>query len=236
MKQNKISYNIALIVFILSIIVTAYSIYRISNTRDKVQVNLNTWEQKSLESFEYTEQKTVNEDKEMLNAIIINREKVKKEENYNKQVLNNMITDKKLFPAKYKERPKQSKVMGKIIISKINESIPIIEGTSDKDLENGAGHYEDSLLPGENGNSIIFGHRDTVFKRLGEVKLKDLITVETSVGKFIYEIVDIRITIPTEEELIKTYNEPILTLITCYPFIYIGHAPKRFVVTAKLKL
>lgn len=127
-------------------------------------------------------------------------------------------------------------IIGKLSIIKTQNVFPIIQGTKKEDLENGAGHFLDSVLPGENGNCIIFGHRDGVFKKLEDVKVGDAIMVETSLGKFIYKVTNLKITSPKESEIIKRYDEGMLTLVTCYPFNYIGSAPERFIVTAKLEI
>jgi len=116
------------------------------------------------------------------------------------------------------------KVTGLLTIEKSKKKVPIVEGTSDEDLKGGAGHYKDSFFPG-----------DGVFLDLKEFKLDDIITIETIKGTFSYKVISTKIVEPKEEEIIKEYDEPILTLVTCYPFNFIGNAPKRFVVTAKLQ-
>lgn len=126
-------------------------------------------------------------------------------------------------------------IIGKLTIERSKKTLPVVEGTSDENLKSGAGHYKGSYLPGESGNCVIFGHRDGVFSNLGEVKINDIITVETDKGKFIYKVIDTKITEPKEEEIIKNYNEPMLTLVTCYPFGYVGAAPQRFIVIAQLQ-
>lgn len=143
---------------------------------------------------------------------------------------------KKSSQAKIIDNAEGSEIIGKLTIVKTKNILPIIKGTRLEDLENGAGHFLDSVLPGENGNCIIFGHRDGVFKKLEDIKVWDEIIVETYLGKFIYKITNLNITSTEESEIIKRYDEPMLTLVTCYPFNYIGSAPKRFLVTAKLQI
>lgn len=144
-------------------------------------------------------------------------------------------TTKEPFKVIIKAKSEDFEIMGKLTIVKTENVFPIIQGTTEEDLKNGAGHYLDSALPGENGNCVIFGHRDGVFKKLEDVKIGDTILVETSLGKFIYKITNLNITSPSESEIIKRYDEQMLTLVTCYPFNYIGSAPKRFVVIAKMQ-
>ena len=132
-----------------------------------------------------------------------------------------------------KPKEKEKNIIGKITI--LQKQIPIIEGTSSLDLENGAAHLKDSVLPGEYGNCAIFGHRDTVFKVLQNLNPGDKIYIETlEKKKFTYEVQNIYIIDPKKEDVVKQYSGEVLTLVTCYPFSYFGDAPKRFVVESNL--
>lgn len=212
MRKRNIKVKISIALLFISIFIMSYASYNIWQGKNKVNKNLKAWEE---------EQKVINQDKLVPQALAI--QETIYEENKEKE---EVVKEKLTF---------NEKLMGKLIVEKTNKAIPIISGTSDEDLEQGAGHYTPSPLPGEEGNSIIFGHRDGVFSVLENTELGDLLLVETSLGKFTYEVVDIRITSPREEELIKSYNDSMITLITCYPFRYVGSAPDRFVVTAKLQ-
>lgn len=165
----------------------------------------------------------VNKNIEILNSI----EKNKSIKSTNSSNQNNNESDKDIY--------NKHGIIGKLTIERTKKALPIVEGTSEENLKSGAGHYKASYLPGENGNCVIFGHRDGVFSNLDEVKINDIITVETDKGKFIYEAIDIKITEPKEEEIIKNYSDPMLTLVTCYPFGYVGAAPQRFIVIAQLQ-
>lgn len=132
------------------------------------------------------------------------------------------------------KKPKIGDVIGSLSIPRINSLIPIIEGTGTKELKRGVGHYVGSVLPGVSDNSVLAGHRDSVFRRLGEVKIGDLITVKNDYGTFVYEVHKIRIVKANDRTVIVPTKDAILTLSTCYPFRFIGNAPKRYVVQAGL--
>jgi sortase A len=131
-------------------------------------------------------------------------------------------------------KPKVGDVIGTLSIPKLKKTITIIEGTGSKELKLGAGHYVGSVLPGVSDNSVLAGHRDSVFRNLGELKLGDLMTVRTSYGTFVYEVHKIRIVNANDRTVIVPTKDAVLTLSTCYPFRFIGNAPKRYVVQAGL--
>jgi sortase A len=125
--------------------------------------------------------------------------------------------------------------VGKIRIPRLDRSIPILEGTGKKELSRGAGHDPASPLPGERGNSILAGHRDTVFRSLDKLQPGDLIEAETAAGRYVYETAAIRIVDEHDEVDLTEEDGEYLTLITCYPFHFVGSAPQRYILTAKLK-
>jgi sortase A len=131
-------------------------------------------------------------------------------------------------------KPKVGDVIGTLSIPKIKKTINIIEGTGTKELKLGVGHYIGSVLPGVSDNSVLAGHRDSVFRNLGQLKIGDLMTVRTSYGTFVYEVHKIRIVNANDRTVIVPTKDAILTLSTCYPFRFIGNAPKRYVVQAGL--
>lgn len=134
----------------------------------------------------------------------------------------------------YLEQPSEGQEIGSISIPKLEISIPVFEGTTEAQLEKGVGHYSGSVLPGENNNSVLSGHRDTVFRRLGEVDEGDVIIVETSAGEFTYRVNKIRIVDADDRTVIVPKPEASLTVTTCYPFTYIGDAPERYVLFGEL--
>lgn len=159
-----------------------------------------------------------------------NIEKADKVNNYSKGISEHNNQD-----VNFDNNINDSNLIGKLVVERTKKVIPLVEGTDDDSLKSGAGHYKDSCLPGEKGNSIIFGHRDGVFSSLADIQINDIITVETRKGRFIYKIINTEVTEPKEEEILKKYDEAMLTLVTCYPFGYIGSAPQRFIVIAQLQ-
>jgi len=131
-------------------------------------------------------------------------------------------------------KPKVGDVIGTLSIPKIKKTINIIEGTGTKELKLGVGHYVGSVLPGVSDNSVLAGHRDSVFRNLGQLKIGDLMTVRTSYGTFVYEVHKIRIVNANDRTVIVPTKDAILTLSTCYPFRFVGNAPKRYIVQAGL--
>jgi sortase A len=90
------------------------------------------------------------------------------------------------------------------------------------------------VLPGEKDNCVLSGHRDTVFAGLGKLKKGDLVIARTSAGAFTYRITGIRIVRSNDRTVIVPTDHAVLTLSTCYPFNYVGNAPKRYVLIADL--
>lgn len=125
-------------------------------------------------------------------------------------------------------------LLGEIAFPSLDQRYAIVEGTGNGPLKLGAGHVPGSPLPGEDGNSVLAGHRDTVFRSLGKLKAGDRIEVETSSGRFAYEVMGRRIVDEDDADAVQASTEPLLTLITCYPFTYVGPAPERLLLTAKL--
>jgi len=131
-------------------------------------------------------------------------------------------------------KPDKGSLIGRLEIPRLKKIIPIYEGTDNEQLKLGAGHYEKSVLPGFPDNSVIAGHRDSVFAKFGTLKLGDKLIVSTDYGNFTYNIVFLRVVNADDRTVIVPTKEAILTLRTCYPFRFIGNATKRFIVTAKL--
>lgn len=128
----------------------------------------------------------------------------------------------------------EGEVIGEIYFPKLDTRAAILAGTGQASLKKGAGHDEGSAAIGSSGNSVLAGHRDTVFRGLGDLEQGDLVELETADGKFIYEITGNRIVDGEARGVIKPSKEAVLTLITCYPFYYVGPAPDRYLLSAKL--
>ena len=129
---------------------------------------------------------------------------------------------------------KLGEIIGIISIPKLSEVYPIVQGTDEQSLKKGVGHYVDSVMPGEMDNSVLSGHRDSVFSKLGRLVVGDLVVIKTSAGTFTYSVTKTRIVMANDRTVIVPTPTATLTLSTCYPFYYIGSAPKRFIVSAQL--
>jgi len=122
----------------------------------------------------------------------------------------------------------------RLTIPKIDFSAVVVEGTTRHSLLLGPGHIKSTAAPGESGNSVITGHRDTFFRHIYELTKGDELVVERSGKIFKYQVTGKKIVQPTDVSVIEPSSEPRLTLITCYPTYYIGPAPERLVVFSKL--
>jgi sortase A len=131
-------------------------------------------------------------------------------------------------------KPKTGEYIGTLAIPRLKRTIEIYEGTSNAVLKKGAGHYTKSVLPGFANNSVIAGHRDSVFSKFDRLKVGDSLTVKTAYGIYVYIIDSFRIVKADDRTVIVPTPTATLTLSTCYPFYFVGNAPKRFVVTAHL--
>jgi sortase A len=124
--------------------------------------------------------------------------------------------------------------VGRIEINSVGIMAMIEEGTANSTLQQAVGHIQGTVLPGQEGNAGIAGHRDTFFRNLRNIHKDDEITVTTLAGKFRYRVDLISIVEPDDVSVLSESQQPILTLVTCYPFSYVGFAPKRFIVRANL--
>ena len=119
-------------------------------------------------------------------------------------------------------------------VNKIHLEVPVFEGTSDPVLNRGAGRVEGMARIGEPGNVAIAGHRDGFFRGLKDVVVGDSIELETAAGTQAYRIDSITLVDKTDVSVLKPASVPELTLITCYPFYFVGSAPQRYIVHASL--
>jgi sortase A len=127
---------------------------------------------------------------------------------------------------------KEGDLLGRIEIPRIGMSVMVLQGTTSKSLRLGVGHINGTALPGESGNIGIAGHRDTFFRGLKDVHRDDEVLLQTTSGIARYEVDWIQITAPGDGGILSLTKEPGLTLVTCYPFHYIGPAPERFIIHA----
>jgi len=114
----------------------------------------------------------------------------------------------------------------------IGLSAMFAEGIDRKTLQRGVGHIPGTALPGQQGNVALAGHRDTFFRPLRNIHKNDEITLETLDGSYRYRVDFTEVTGPEHAEVLNQSHEAILTLVTCYPFSFVGPAPQRFIVRA----
>jgi sortase A len=119
-------------------------------------------------------------------------------------------------------------------ISKVDLEVPVFTGTDDLTLNRGVGLIEAMRRPGEGGNIGIAGHRDGFFRSLKDVGAGDMIELQTLDRVDIYRVSQIVIVTPDDVSVLRPTSIPTLTLVTCYPFYFIGSAPKRYIVEASL--
>ena len=122
--------------------------------------------------------------------------------------------------------------LGRIEISTIGLAAMIAEGTDGKTLRRAVGHIPGTALPGRQGNVAIAGHRDTFFRGLRNIHKDDEITLTTLDGSYRYRVDFTQVVQPEDIAVLDHSDDAILTLVTCYPFNFVGAAPKRFIVRA----
>jgi len=127
---------------------------------------------------------------------------------------------------------KTSGLVGRIEIPRIGLSAIVAEGIEESTLRKAVGHLPETPFPGEPGNVALAGHRETHFRKLGDVRSRDRIQLKTPDGIFQYRVESAVVAKPTETDKLRPGSVPSITLITCYPFNFIGRAPERFVVRA----
>jgi sortase A len=132
--------------------------------------------------------------------------------------------------------PHEGEAIGRIEIPRLSLSTAVLEGTAPEILRVAVGHIRGTALPGVRGNAAFAGHRDTLFRPLRGVKAGDEILMTTSYGKFRYVVDSTEIVNPTDVRVLRPTPDAELTLVTCYPFSYIGAAPQRFIVHARQQL
>jgi len=120
-------------------------------------------------------------------------------------------------------------------IPKVHLEVPVLEGTDEFTLNRGVGRIAGTARPGQGGNIGIAGHRDGFFRPLKDISAGDSIELVTTSGTDRYAVDRVRITSPADVSALRPRAEPSLTLVTCYPFYFVGPAPKRYVVEASLK-
>lgn len=128
--------------------------------------------------------------------------------------------------------PDTGETAGILHIPKLESDLPIVEGTDEDELEKGVGHYKGTAYPAQDEQIVLSGHRDTVFRRMGELEIGDIFVVKVPYGEFSYKIADTQIVGADDRTIIKPHGHEVLTVTTCYPFNFIGDAPDRYIITA----
>jgi sortase A len=131
--------------------------------------------------------------------------------------------------------PQLGDAVAKLIIPRLDAELYVVEGDGAGELRRGPGHMAGTPMPGQDGNCIIAGHRDTHFRVLKDIRKGDAIVLQTGDGRYIYRVSGTQVVLPSNTASLKPTRDAELHLITCYPFYYLGSAPERFVVQARLQ-
>ena len=127
----------------------------------------------------------------------------------------------------------EGSLIGRIEIPRLLVSVVVVEGVDKTTLRRAVGHIPGTAMPGQAGNVGLAGHRDTFFRPLKDLRVKDEIQLSTVKGSFRYQVVSLRIVEPDNVGVLASSGENVLTLVTCFPFYFVGPAPKRWIVRAR---
>ncbi len=131
------------------------------------------------------------------------------------------------------ENPVEGSAVARLAIPRLGLTSIVVEGVGEQELSLAPGHIPGTALPGEAGNVAIAGHRDTFFRPLRFIRLNDTINVTTDRGEDQYRVVSTNIVAAGDIQVLYPTGRDTLTLVTCYPFVYVGPAPSRFIVRAE---
>jgi sortase A len=120
----------------------------------------------------------------------------------------------------------------RIVIPRIGVRAMVKEGVDDATLALAVGHVDGTARPGEEGNIVLAGHRDTFFRGLRSIRLDDRVQLDVPHRSYEYRVVSLEVVVPSETRVLEPRGGEELTLVTCHPFEYIGSAPNRFIVRA----
>jgi len=132
-----------------------------------------------------------------------------------------------------RERPVEGSAVARLAIPRLGLTSIVVEGAGEEELSLAPGHIPGTPLPGEAGNVAIAGHRDTFFRPLRFIRKNDTINVMTDRGEDQYRVVSTNIVAPGDIQVLYPTGRDTLTMVTCYPFDYVGPAPNRFIVRAE---
>ena len=136
-------------------------------------------------------------------------------------------------PAATRQPPENGELIGRLDIPGADISVIVAAGTDARTLRRGVGHIQGTALPGEPGNVGLAGHRDTVFRGLRNLRLADRILLLTADESYEYAVESLQTVTPERGDVLNPSVHPTLTLVTCYPFDFVGPAPLRFIVRAR---
>lgn len=135
--------------------------------------------------------------------------------------------------SKPRQPKEEGELVGRVEIPRIGVSGIVLEGVEKKTLRRGIGRIPGTALPEDAGNVGLAAHRDSFFRGLKDIRKNDIITLKTLESTYYYRVDWTRIVLPEDTHVLEDTGAPELTLVTCYPFYYVGSAPKRFVVRAE---
>ena len=124
-------------------------------------------------------------------------------------------------------------LIGRIEVRRLGLSAMVVEGTTTSALRHAAGHISGTGMPGVPGNVGIAAHRDTFFRPLRNVREDDIVTLTTGRAEYRYRVVSTKVVEPDDVSVLNPAADESLTLVTCYPFFFVGSAPERFIVRAE---
>lgn len=158
-------------------------------------------------------------------------------QSYENQELDAILASGEQRPAPYLPRvtPAKGSPLGRIEIPRLGVSAVIRSGSDARTLRLAVGYIPGTALPGERGNTGLAAHRDTFFRKLGDIRPDDEIRLVTPEGTYTYAVLRTNIVQPQDVWVLDPTSESTLTLVTCYPFTYVGSAPQRFIVRAGLR-
>jgi len=126
----------------------------------------------------------------------------------------------------------EGSAIGEVKVPRLGLNAIFVQGDSPRILRHAVGHISETALPGEQGNVVLTAHRDSFFRPLRNIRPGDAITIETLGGEYNYQVDWTEVVLPSDAQVLKPSSENTLTLVTCFPFYYVGPAPQRFIVRA----
>ena len=136
-------------------------------------------------------------------------------------------------PASRRPPPANGEPIGRLEIPGVGISAIVAAGTDNLTLRRGVGHIDGTALPGDPGNIGLAGHRDTIFRGIRKLRPADRILLVTAAGTFEYAVDSLRTVAPDQNDVLAPSSQPMLTLVTCFPFDFVGPAPLRYIVRAR---